>query len=355
MENDQNTVDTIKNYVVTKSNSLIEAHYELTLTEQKIILFFVSKIRLDDKDFHRYTISVDEFCKLIGYKGRPRYTELSEITKKLLSRVLEIKVGNKLRQFQWVSFVEYNTGEGSITLEFHEKLKPFLLKLKKEFTSYKLKNVMELNSIYSIRLYEILKKWQSLKKIEIPLTDLRKMVGATNKYKEYSNFKKKVLNVAKKELQEKTDISFDYEETKKGRKVVAICFYIKVLNNSPMISQIENDNNLESENKNTDIIEDDDWFDSLYKELQFLFKKHEIKGLTKTLVRRWIDQAEKTWGSLKYIQIRKIAKETLENDQVNNPIGYITHIIQTGKENIYVEPKKIIRRERIPSWFDEDD
>jgi plasmid replication initiation protein len=346
-------INKINNYVVTKSNSLIEAHYELSLTEQKIILFFVSKIRINDENFHRHTISVEEFCELIGYKGRPRYTELSEITKKLLSKVVEIKVGDKLKQFQWVSYVEYNTGKGTITLEFHEKMKPFLLQLKKEFTSYKLKNIMKLKSIYSIRIYEILKKWQPLKEVEIPLKELRKMVGAANKYAEYSNFKLKVLNVAKRELNKLTDIRFDFEEIKSGRKVVAIRFLIKSVAIPQITEEIpEQINGIPSEkekNTNPDTEIEEVWFGSLFTELQILFKRHNIEGLSEKVVKNWIKLADEHWGSTKYIEIRKIAEEALNNKNVHNPIGFITYAVQKGEKDL--KSKKITRKEPVPDWL----
>lgn len=86
---------------------------------------------------------------------------------------------------------------------------------------------MELKSGYSIRIYEILKRWQFINDVEIPLDELRKMVGATDKYLEYHNFKKRVLAPAEKEIAEKTDLSFKYKEVKRGRKVVAIRFFIR--------------------------------------------------------------------------------------------------------------------------------
>ena len=85
-------------------------------------------------------------------------------------------------------------------------------------------------------MFEILKQYEKIKKRTIVLEDLRKMVGSTEidskgnitkyDYDEYSNFKKKVILVAQKELKQKTDIYFEFKEIKQGRKVVAIEFYI---------------------------------------------------------------------------------------------------------------------------------
>ncbi|WP_164071269.1 replication initiation protein, partial [Aliarcobacter cryaerophilus] len=46
--------------------------------------------------------------------------------------------------------------------------------------------------------------------------------------KRYDNFKRKVLNIAEKELIQHTDIFFEYEEIKTGKKVTGISFRILI-------------------------------------------------------------------------------------------------------------------------------
>ncbi len=107
-------------------------------------------------------------------------------------------------------------------------MKPFLLRLKERFTTYKLNNVMKLRSIYSIRIYELLKQYQSIGKRTITIESLRKMLGIEpDEYKTYNNLKRKVIMVAHKEVNEKTDICFDYKEIKLSRKVNEIEFIVQ--------------------------------------------------------------------------------------------------------------------------------
>jgi len=340
------------NNVVTKSNILIEANYKLTITEQKIVLFLVSIIRKDDDDFKTYTLPIKQFYELLGYKGNPKYSEMKKITKNLIGKVVEIKEGKKLKQMSWLSYVEYNENDGSVNLSFDPRLKPYLLQLKREFTSYKLKNVMELKSGYSIRIYEILKKWQPIKEVEIPLKELREMVGATDKYLEYHNFKKRVLTTSKNEIEEKTDISFDYEELKKGKRVASIRFSIhsNSSNKLPYEAVVVN--------------EADTWLDSLYTQLNLSFKKQNYT-LTKEVVERWVGLADKVWGESKYVEVNKLTQQSFQVANINNHIAFITHILNekvkcvengTSHHQISVETaaKKVIRKELVPSWLSED-
>lgn len=338
------------NNVVTKSNILIEANYKLTITEQKIVLYLVSKIRKDDDDFKTYTLPIKQFYELLGYKGNPKYSEMKKITKNLIGKVVEIKEEKKLKQMSWLSYVEYNENDGSVNLSFDPRLKPYLLQLKREFTSYKLKNVMELKSGYSIRIYEILKKWQTIKEVEIPLKELRKMVGATDTYHEYHNFKKRVLTTAQNEIEEKTDIAFDYEEIKKGKRVVSIRFMIRSKNNILT-------------HENEVMTQKDDWFESLYVQLDLTFKKHDYT-LAREVVERWIGLADKVWGGNKFVEMNKLTQQSFQVDNVKNHIAFITYILNekvkciedgTSHRQVSVETaaKKVIRREMVPSWLED--
>ena len=99
----------------------------------------------------------------MGLKGESNYTEIKKISKTLVSKVIEIPIGeNGWLVATWASSVRYRSSEGTIELSFDSKLKPYLLQLKNQFTSYRLSNILTLKSTYSIRLYELMKKWQHL-------------------------------------------------------------------------------------------------------------------------------------------------------------------------------------------------
>ncbi|WP_148097605.1 replication initiation protein, partial [Clostridium tagluense] len=200
-----------KNYIVTKSNNLINCNYDLSLQEQKIILTLASMVQPQDDNFKPYLFKIKNFMKLLGVDNKAKYTEIPKITKELMQKVFEIKKGNKIIQLAWLSSAEYEKGTGMVELEFSPKLKPYMLGLKEFYTSYKLDNVLSLKSKYSIRLYEILKSNAYRKCIEIEIEELKNMVGSKEKaYNIYNNFKNRIITKAQKELAEKTDINFDY-------------------------------------------------------------------------------------------------------------------------------------------------
>lgn len=215
-------------YSVTKSNNLIMSKYDLSLQEQKLILILASMIEPNDKDFKIYELSIKSFSELLELKNNDIYKQLDKITDSLLTKRLYIKEKDGWSKFNWLSSAKYLKGEGKILIRFDPFLKPYLIGLNNFFTTYKLENVLSLKSKYTIRIFEILKSNIFKSNISIEIDELKSLIGATKKtYDLYGDFKRNVLLKSQKEIKEKTDISFEFEEIKTGRRVTALKFYIK--------------------------------------------------------------------------------------------------------------------------------
>jgi hypothetical protein len=117
-----------------------------------------------------------------------------------------------------------NHANDELVLEVSGRLKPFLLQLRGNYTTYELQNIPRLKSTYSIRLYELLSQYRLIGKRTFELRDLMNKIGCS--YAAYGHFKHRVLSKSQKDLEEKTDLRFDFEEEKDGRKVVGVIFYI---------------------------------------------------------------------------------------------------------------------------------
>jgi plasmid replication initiation protein len=257
-----------KNYIVTKSNDLINAKYSLSIEEQRIILVLASMVQPEDSEFKLYKFSIKDFLKLINVKDKKKYSEIPKITRKLVDKSLEIRYGNKILQTSWLSSVEYETGLGYVELEFSPKLKPFLLGLKEFYTTYKLDNVLNLKSKYSIRLYEVLKSCQ-YKKVEIiSVEDLKVLLGIDKKYLRFYDIKTKIIDKVKNELAKKTDIQFTYEEIKEGRITTKLKFYI--ISNKELTKPVT-----------SKLLESNNEFENQYSEEDICLIKNRIEMLTK--------------------------------------------------------------------------
>ena len=217
--------------VVRKSNSLIEASYKLSVNEQRLILMLASSVKMEDKDFCPYQISIKDFVKLLDLKNKNIYQDVEALVLGLREKTLTIVQANSVLHTGWLSSIEYFKGDGILELSFDPKMKPFLLDLKERFTSYKLRMVIQLRSSFSIRLYELLKQYERLGERVFELSRLRVLLGIEeDQYKLYGHFKSRVLLPAQKELGEKTDISFTFKEQKEGRSVSRLKFVIQPQN-----------------------------------------------------------------------------------------------------------------------------
>lgn len=232
----------MKKNLIVKHNDFIEAKYNLTLTELKIIAKLSSMIKKDDDDFKVYKFTANELME--DLKLNNNYDDLKEAIRKLLTRLIIIRTEQTVLATTFLSSAEYfkNT---TIELSFDKKLKPYLLQLKNNFTMYQFENVIALSSVYAIRIYELCKQYQKIKERIIEIEDLKEILDIEEKYKKYNDFKKYVLEIAKREINEKTDINISFEEIKTGRKVSAIRFLIsakkeiKAIKNKEIIENIE--------------------------------------------------------------------------------------------------------------------
>jgi plasmid replication initiation protein len=166
----------------------------------------------------------------LDIKNKREYKDMKLITKGLMNKGFEVKEGNRTLQINWFASAEYFDTEGIVEIEFSQKLKPFLLQLKNCFTSYEFGLIKNMKGQYSIRIHDLLKQYEKIpsKSRSFLLTDLRKTLGIEpEQYPNYADFKKRVITSSQKEMEEYSDITFDLEEIKDGKKVVELKFYIK--------------------------------------------------------------------------------------------------------------------------------
>jgi plasmid replication initiation protein len=220
-----------KKTLVVQSNRLVEAKYRLSVEEQKIVKILISQIQKDDKDFQDYEFHVKELAELLGMKHKDPYGVLQKITERLMTRVLKFynPETQTLLQASWLSSALYKKGEGTVSLRFDPYLKPLLLQLQSYFTKYELGQVMQFKGQYTIRFYEFRKSFLGRRKKEVTFTlkELRDVLGLKKEeYKEFFNFKNRVLEPARIELLEKAGQSFTWEPIKQGRggKITSVRF-----------------------------------------------------------------------------------------------------------------------------------
>lgn len=238
----ENVANQIK--LIRKSNKLVEARYKFDIWEMRVFVKMLTLIRPEDQDFAQYRINSTEIIHDFGlYDNGSIYKSIKEGAEKLLTKQVEIErideEGRKKRIkanliSSTESFVDENEGT-DIILKFDPELRRHLLDLKEKYLTYDVRNILKLTSVYSIRIYELLKQYEGMideskqgyAKRKFSIDELKKVLGIEEgEYQLYGHFKNKIILKAQKDLESETDIRFEIEEEKSSRKIVSVIFLI---------------------------------------------------------------------------------------------------------------------------------
>ncbi|MBW9173996.1 replication initiation protein [Clostridium estertheticum] len=227
-------------YIAVRPNELIEARYNLSVSQNDIMDMVLTKI--EDDNNYLYELNINDYKHLYKTDTSNIYRNLEKATKGMEGTGFYLLTNNdkgveKETFFVWFASIEYVKSEGKITFEIGTKLKALLLEMKKRIY-YKIEYPMNFSSIYSKRVYYYLKSFEDTGWRIDNLDVLRKKLQCPKSYEKYSFFRIKVLDMAIKEINNYSDISFEFQEIKLGRKVMRIKFIIKQNQNNKARNEI---------------------------------------------------------------------------------------------------------------------
>lgn len=217
------------NQIIKKSNDLITAKYRLTIIQQYVLHNVISQIHIEDTDFKKYEINVRSIAESHGIDTKNAYRYIKKSALELNKQ--PIIIGDEIEgiALNWFASVRYNSNRGSLLVDFHPDLKPYLLQLQSYFTQYENKNIQQFKCVHSLRFYEFLKQKQNLGKglefyIELTIDDIRSMFCfSENEYKKTNDLKRFVIEPAIKEITNQTDLNIkDVQFLKKGRSIHSV-------------------------------------------------------------------------------------------------------------------------------------
>lgn len=203
-----------QNYFVVKSNDIIQkSRFSMSLQQQKIILFLISKIKPQEETRHPYTVSVRDFCKVcnIDHDNGQNYINVKAAVKEVADKSIWVTLPNgKERLLRWLDFVELDKNNGTINVRFSEDMMPFLIDLKEKYTQYRLDNILPMKSKYGIRLFELLKSYANMDNLLlISIADLKKRMDCEH-YTRFPDFRRYALEKAVEDINTYTDIAVRY-------------------------------------------------------------------------------------------------------------------------------------------------
>ena len=192
----------MKNGLVVKDNALMNASYNLEVTEQRLILLAIINARETQQGItsdSKLEIHASDYANQFNVKKETAYEALKSAVNNLFERQFSFKEtttkGVGIVRSRWVSRIKYIDDSAILEITFAPDVVPLITRLEQHFTSYQLKQVSQLTSKYAIRLYEFLIAWREVGKTpQIELAEFRHKIGVEdNEYTAMNNFKSRVL------------------------------------------------------------------------------------------------------------------------------------------------------------------
>lgn len=242
-----------KTRLVSKANALIESSYTINLVAQRVIILAIIEAREQGTmsevgGVHR--IHASDYEKNFECDKTTAYRSLKSACESLYESEFvwtdkDAKGREKINKSRFVQRASYSEGGGYVEVMFGNDVIPLITRLSERYTEYELKQIKDLNSIYALRIFEVLMQWNSLGKTPpIAIESLRTRLGIEeHQYKLMSDFKKRVLDHAIKEINDNTNITATYEQHKEGRKITGFTFKFKLKTKSKKAMESERDVN----------------------------------------------------------------------------------------------------------------
>jgi hypothetical protein len=217
--------------LVVQHNALVNARIDLNTIETRLFVSLLSRVSRQDAGFAPCQVPVREIMG--GTVSKTMYDQVRKTLKEFTGRTIVIEklddTGRPLKRPDFVvlpllAYAEYKQGEGVVEAQFNDRLIPYLLELRDNFTKAQLAELLKLKSASSYRIYWLLREYAAFGKRTMGLLELKSILGLEKEYDRFDNFKARVLDRAQQELAD-TDMPFTYELIRQGKAVSEIRFF----------------------------------------------------------------------------------------------------------------------------------
>ncbi|KMQ58360.1 hypothetical protein ACM46_22700 [Chryseobacterium angstadtii] len=224
----------LQDKVVMQHNAITSGRYDFTACQLDLLFMILAQLEIGKTE---YTIHTSDIEAITGRQWQ--INQLTKSTELILTKMFEVEDSESYTQFVLFQYFKYLKGQRSIQVKLSEIALPYFFELKSNFTALQLKSTLSVTSKYAKRLYALGCQWRSVGKKRFEIEELKKMLGLIDKkgkeqFEEISAFRKNVLDIAKKQINEESDIYFDYKLIKQGRSFRWVEIYV----NAKMAQQL---------------------------------------------------------------------------------------------------------------------
>lgn len=224
--------DQIQSYILTT------AKYDFNVYEKRLLyrLVEIAQSEIEGLSFkdgrdirkieHQLSGKVDitlPIASLLSGEEDKNYLAVKKAMTSLAKKGFEYEDSEVWQYINIISNPEIKKRSSFLTVTVHPRIWNVILDFSKGFRKYELVTAMNFKSTYSMRFYELLSGQKT--KLIYSIDQLKEMFLVADKYKLTADFIRKVVEPAKKELDELAPYSFEWSANKEGRKIVSLNFY----------------------------------------------------------------------------------------------------------------------------------
>lgn len=217
------------------ANELIIAKYQLKLLATKLWFAILSTLKDSDTNFFKYKFKVRDLAQTAGISVKKGYVKitvdlLDEVASQRIQIFKRTDIDFEKSQFikaSMLSSIEY-LGNGEIEIVIDPKLHDYFFQLKNNFTVLELQELLSFDSIYAIRIYQIIRQYGSIGKRTINIDELKAILMIEDKYKSFADIRRIIIEPAIKNINKKSNLEVSYTSNgSRGRKTTEVTFLCK--------------------------------------------------------------------------------------------------------------------------------
>ncbi len=216
--------------ILNKHTYAVHSSAELSLVERKITnaLLFNAFNNLESKDEHQ--IRVCNLLNLINLKTR-NYTQIYLAIRKIATTLIEwgiLKTDSFKGDLTGITFLEmYRICNGLITYRLPKELKTLLYN-PNQYAKIRMSSMAAMTSSYGVALYENCASYSGWGETGwININHFRKLMGVSDKYPLYRDFKRRVVQSAIADVNKHAEFFIELMEKKEGRSTAKVQFLIQ--------------------------------------------------------------------------------------------------------------------------------
>lgn len=219
-----------RGYEIKIHKDLANAKYTMTALQHKLFLYAIARTDQEAPSFSLTRVKVSEFARYTDIDLKHSYRNVKAVAKIMegLSISIKSKKDNVLtiKKYKVMNYFNYDNGE--IIFQFHNQMKPLLLKLKKDYIVQE-SLVISFKSLYSMRLYDIFKSnSHNGSSFELSVKWIKDTLCLNDKYSRLTSLRRRVIEPAIKEINKYSNIKVVmHDKISDGRTVKSLLFKIK--------------------------------------------------------------------------------------------------------------------------------